>query len=70
MEPWSVCLRWERGVRPRGNLREMVKPDGRQSMEINCLNLTSVNGAILNLKRKEKENWIDLTAVCYNTVMM
>ena len=57
-------------MRPRGNLHETVKPDGRQSMEINCLNLTSVNGAILNLKRKEKENWIDLTAVCYNTVMM
>lgn len=57
-------------MRPRGNLRETVKPDGRQSIEINCLNLTSVNVAILNLKRKEKENWIDLTAVCYNTVMM
>ena len=40
-----------------------------KSNEINCLNLTSVNGAILNLNnRKEKKNWIDLGSNFCNTV--
>ena len=48
-------------------------------MKINCSNLTSVNGEILNLtfyscdcdlkKIKAKKNWLDLALICYNKVM-
>ena len=61
---------WYPGLGPKGgtlgwDFSETVEPDGQESMKINCLKLTSVNGAILNLNnRKEKKNWIDLTSIC------
>ena len=57
--PW-VKLRWN----------ETVRPDGREPIKINYLNLTSVNGTILNLKIKENKKLVDLASIYYSTVMM
>ena len=43
-----------------GDASKTVKPDGMiLSMKINCLNLTPVNGAMVNLNK----NWIDLASL-------
>ena len=39
-------------------------------LEKNCLNVTSVDGAIVNLsQKKKKKKWIGLAAIFYSTVM-
>ena len=65
-----MCLMSDHRVGPRLNLRETVKSDVQEPMKIDCLNLTSVNSAILNLKREGNENWADLASICYNTAMI
>ena len=72
--PSGGTLQWDPKLGPLGgglvetlgwDANETVKPNGPVlSMKINCLNLTSINGAILNLnKRKSKK---ELERPCAN----